>query len=454
MVSATRKLVVALLCLATLIHPSTSTCYPGDTFMSTYGPYLNGMTLSQIRNPSSFVGQGSFGSVFKIRFNNKPAALKIVKSEKSSDKKSALKEENVMQILRNVDGTVKIRACLFDNDRTYFIEDWLYKTVGEMGSTVRSWDVLGRLKLYRRMAEILRNVHLAGVIHNDMKPDNFMFVDSSLREINLIDFGESCFNYMNEYCTGGSPVFDPPEKVLSHGNGGKVLADPKIDVWAFLIGLAVLEDYGSLYNLRYDQTQNCYTERMSSTCYSSLMGYIDKMMNGSPQKLREYVKSSLKIDAAKRPDMLEIMRKLDELIRDEESGSNKNTAPVPYVVSSSSSSAYDQPQSQKRQIFTTTSTFKPSVTSTDDAPRSYSASVLNSRANWSTGSESEDNDIALQPQTQYYYSSSVSAPNQSSFYYKPRVTMQVQPPTYYYSGDGNHYKFLTYTIPGYSITIP
>jgi calcium-dependent protein kinase len=68
----------------------------------------------------------------------------------------------------------------------------------------------------RNVLTIIESVHARGIIHNDVKPDNFMMTDRG--QLNIIDFGASTFDEEEEEDEGNlqcTPVFCSPEMLTT-----------------------------------------------------------------------------------------------------------------------------------------------------------------------------------------------------------------------------------------------
>lgn len=137
------------------------------------------------------IGAGGFSSVYKAKhcITAKIVALKIVKSAEHS--KLILNESKIISYLnREIKtykhlfptlhwfGTFGKMTCLV----TTFYSD-SFTNVLSSGLT----HILPKLDLCDQMIEIMHHLHNIGVIHCDVKPDNFMINDE--RKLVLIDFG-------------------------------------------------------------------------------------------------------------------------------------------------------------------------------------------------------------------------------------------------------------------------
>ena len=137
------------------------------------------------------IGAGGFSSVYKAKhcITNKIVALKIVKSSEHS--KLIINESKIISYLNREIKTSKHffhtlhwyglfgkMTCLAT---TFYCDS--FANVLHNGFT----DILPKLDLCSQMIEIMHHIHGAGVIHCDVKPDNFMMNDEG--RMVLIDFG-------------------------------------------------------------------------------------------------------------------------------------------------------------------------------------------------------------------------------------------------------------------------
>lgn len=53
-----------------------------------------------------------------------------------------------------------------------------------------------------------------GIIHCDLKPENILFTNEQCKDVKIIDFGSSCYNYRNGFTYVQSRYYRAPEIVL------------------------------------------------------------------------------------------------------------------------------------------------------------------------------------------------------------------------------------------------
>lgn len=137
---------------------------------------------------SSKIGEGSFGKIFSgVNANNDDkVAIKIEKSSESSLLKN---EAKLYKLLEDCTGIPKLRSFGQEGIFNYMVIDLLGDSLEALrqkcGGTFSLKTVIGvGLQMIRR----LEAIHNLGVIHRDIKPDNFL-IDPKTNLVYLIDFG-------------------------------------------------------------------------------------------------------------------------------------------------------------------------------------------------------------------------------------------------------------------------
>ena len=130
------------------------------------------------------IGEGTFSKVFlgKNIKTGEEIAIKI----QHNDVTNILKyEARIYKYLRDVSGIPVMRNYGTDQGFNYLVIDYLDKTLDKY-----DLDHKRIIELLPEAINIIEHIHNLGIIHRDIKPDNFL-IKSSTRELYLIDFGLS-----------------------------------------------------------------------------------------------------------------------------------------------------------------------------------------------------------------------------------------------------------------------
>lgn len=138
------------------------------------------------------IGRGSYGEVWKAIhiYKKKYVAVKI---EKKSSKNTLKYETTILRYLKNLDNVVNIKYFGETISYNYLIMELLDKEIDNFYKKlilkgISSTGLIRKLGL--QMLSCIKNIHLHGIIHRDIKPGNFL-VENDNEKIKLIDFGLS-----------------------------------------------------------------------------------------------------------------------------------------------------------------------------------------------------------------------------------------------------------------------
>ena len=130
----------------------------------------------------NIIGEGTFGRVFKgINIRTKEnIAIKIQYKDIS---KVLRHEAKIYQHLKDVSGVPQIRNFGSESGFNYLIIDLLDTSL--LGCTLIKEQTI---KYMISAVNIMEHIHNKGIIHRDIKPDNFLIKTSS-QTLYIIDFG-------------------------------------------------------------------------------------------------------------------------------------------------------------------------------------------------------------------------------------------------------------------------
>ena len=136
------------------------------------------------------IGKGSYGEVWKAIhiYKKKHVAVKI---EKKSSKNTLKYETTILRYLKSLDNVVNIKYFGETISYNYLIMELLDNQIDEFysKSLLKEMNRKGLIrKLGLQMLSCIKNIHLHGIIHRDIKPGNFLMEHEKIK---LIDFGLS-----------------------------------------------------------------------------------------------------------------------------------------------------------------------------------------------------------------------------------------------------------------------
>ena len=143
------------------------------------------------------ISNGAFGVVWKAIHHDSIKEEEVaIKIERKKERKSHLKNElKILKQMNDITVVPQVKYFGETSNYNYIVMDLLGKT---MGTYCRSNNIISSnspsdwslIKLGVHMLHCIQCVHSRGIIHRDIKPDNFLFsLDNS--KLYIVDFGLS-----------------------------------------------------------------------------------------------------------------------------------------------------------------------------------------------------------------------------------------------------------------------
>lgn len=144
------------------------------------------------------IGEGSFGSIYKGQ-NIRTKEYVAIKVEPIMKDTKLLKNESIIyQYLNNTSGIPLIKWFGKDEQYYYMVIDLLGPSLESLKTREYLFSLNIVLQIGIQITNLLKTIHEKGLIHRDIKPDNFLLgLGSEKQNIFLIDFG-FCKTYMKD----------------------------------------------------------------------------------------------------------------------------------------------------------------------------------------------------------------------------------------------------------------
>ena len=180
------------------------------------------------------LGKGGMGKIYKAldKEINAKIALKLIKPEIASDKKTVERFRNELTTARKV---VQKNVCrMYDLNKeqgSYYIT-MEYVSGGDLKSLIKRVGQLPSAKavsIAKQLCEGLSEAHRLGVVHRDLKPSNIMIDDDGNAKI--MDFGIAR-SIKEKGITGAGIMIGTPEYMSPEQDEAKEI-DHRSDIYSF-----------------------------------------------------------------------------------------------------------------------------------------------------------------------------------------------------------------------------
>lgn len=136
------------------------------------------------------IGQGCFGAIYRGR-NIRTGEFVAIKVEAIQSETRLLKNEsNVYQYLRDCLGIPKVKWFGKDETNYYMVIELLGPSLEQLKVERGTFTLQLVMQVGQQILGILQSIHEMGLVHRDIKPDNFLLgLNDKSKQLYMIDFG-------------------------------------------------------------------------------------------------------------------------------------------------------------------------------------------------------------------------------------------------------------------------
>lgn len=143
------------------------------------------------------IGEGAFGSIYKGE-NIRTHEYVAIKIEPITNQTKLIKNESIIyHYLSNMHGIPTVKWYGKDHINYYMVINLLGNSLQKIKNKITVFSLKATMQLAIQIINLLKSIHEKGLIHRDIKPDNFLFgLNERKAQIYIIDFG-FCKSFLN-----------------------------------------------------------------------------------------------------------------------------------------------------------------------------------------------------------------------------------------------------------------
>jgi len=220
-------------CAAPLPSPEDISVSQTKTLETSKEELTTGSTFANRYQIIEELGKGGMGRVYKVldKEVNAKVALKLIKPEIASDKKTIERFRNELKVARDIAHKNVCRMYDLGKEEGAYYITMEYVSGGDLKSFIRRSGIISvgkAISIANQVCEGLSEAHRLGVVHRDLKPQNIMIdKDGNAR---IMDFGIAR-SLRAKGITGSGVMIGTPEYMSPEQVDGKE-ADQRADIYS------------------------------------------------------------------------------------------------------------------------------------------------------------------------------------------------------------------------------
>ena len=136
------------------------------------------------------IGEGKFGIIYKAQNirTNEFVAIKVEPIQQNT--KMIKKEAIIYQYLNNINKVPVVKWFGKDDMNYYMVINLLGESLQSIKNKINTFSLFNVLQIGKQIISVLQFIHSKGLVHRDIKPDNFLVgLGNDINNIYIIDFG-------------------------------------------------------------------------------------------------------------------------------------------------------------------------------------------------------------------------------------------------------------------------
>lgn len=135
------------------------------------------------------LSEGSFGSIYKGKHERTDELVAIKTEPKDAQLNSLKHEAKIYQYLSGIKGIPSLKWFGYDSKSTFLVLPLYSESLKVRKKRLKKIPMEDIYKIGKSILQTLKEIHNQGMVHCDLKPDNFLLNDDNIEQIYIIDFG-------------------------------------------------------------------------------------------------------------------------------------------------------------------------------------------------------------------------------------------------------------------------